>query len=103
MSVNRPGFQEGLASNWEPASSSVGDAISGAEFVPFPSPLPPASGRVWAGPQPDSSSLELLIPSFVQQTVQQYLGLGFFVCFISLSLFIYKLHIWISRFGLFAG
>ena len=41
------------------------DAVSGAEFAPFPSPLPPASGGGWAGLQPASSSPELLSPSFV--------------------------------------
>ena len=49
----------------EPVCSLVGDVVSGAEFAPFPSPLPPASGREWACPQPASSSLELLSPSFV--------------------------------------
>ena len=39
MSLNR---------NWRPICSVGGDAISGAEFAPFPSPLPPASGG--AGP-----------------------------------------------------
>ena len=33
-----------LVRNWEPVCSLVGDAISEAEFAPFPSPLPPASG-----------------------------------------------------------
>ena len=32
--INRPGSQEDLVSNWEPARSMVGDAISGAEFAP---------------------------------------------------------------------
>ena len=45
----------------------VGDAFSGAEFAPFPSPLPPASGGGWAGPQLASSFLELLSP-FVLRT-----------------------------------
>ena len=31
--VNRPGSQEDLVSNWEPAHSLVEDAISGAEIV----------------------------------------------------------------------
>ena len=30
--------------NWRPVCSVVGDAIFGAEFAPFPSPMPPASG-----------------------------------------------------------
>ena len=33
-----------LVRNWRPVCSVVGGAISGAEFAPFPSPLPPASG-----------------------------------------------------------
>ena len=41
--------------------------VSGAEFAPFPSPLPPASGGGWASPLQASSSLELLSP-FVLQT-----------------------------------
>ena len=36
------------------------DAVSGAQFAPFPSPLPPASSGKWAGPPQASSSLELL-------------------------------------------
>ena len=32
--VNRPGSQEDLVSNWEPAHSLVEDAISGAEIFP---------------------------------------------------------------------
>ena len=35
MDVNRPGSQEDLVSDWEPAHSLVGDAVSGAEFAPF--------------------------------------------------------------------
>ena len=54
-----------LVRNWKPVGSLVGNAISGAKFASFPSPLPPASGRGRAGPQPISSSLELLSPSFV--------------------------------------
>ena len=34
-----------------------GGAVSGTEFAPFPFPLPPASGRGWAGPPLDSFSL----------------------------------------------
>ena len=33
MDVNRPGSQEDLVSNWEPAHSLVEDAISGAEIA----------------------------------------------------------------------
>ena len=32
--LNRPGSQEDLFSNWEPAPSSVEDAVSGAEIAP---------------------------------------------------------------------
>ena len=50
-------LRKSLVRNWEPVCSLVGGALSGAEFAPFPSPLPPASSRGWAGPQPASSSL----------------------------------------------
>ena len=64
-------LRKSLVRNWEPVCSLVGAAISGAEFAPFSFPLPPASGVGWAGQQPASSSLELLSPSFVLQTVPQ--------------------------------
>ena len=38
------------------------DAVSGAEFAPFPSLLPPASSRGWASPPLASSSLEFFSP-----------------------------------------
>ena len=41
-----------------------GNAVSEAEFDPFTSLLPPASGKGWAGPQPVSSSL-VFAQSFV--------------------------------------
>ena len=66
--VNRPGPQEDLVSNWEPAHSWVEDAISGAKFAPRWLWLSPtclsASGRRWAGPQPASSPL-VITQSFV--------------------------------------
>ena len=37
-----------LVRNWSPGCIVVGDAVFGAKFAPFPSPLPPASGG--AGP-----------------------------------------------------
>ena len=50
----------------------VGDAISGAEFAPFPSPLPPASGG--AGPVHSRlAPLDLLGP-FVLQTAGSVFG-----------------------------
>ena len=30
--------------DWKPVCSLVGDVVSGAEFAPFPSPLPPDLG-----------------------------------------------------------
>ena len=59
-----------------------GGAVSGAQFAPFPSPLPPASRGEWAGLPPASSSLEFLSP-FVLQTAGSVFGL---VNFLSLSL-----------------
>ena len=56
-------LRKSLVRNWKPVYSLVGDALSGAQFAPFPSPLPPASSGGWAGPQPASSSLEFLSPS----------------------------------------
>ena len=53
-----------LVRDWRLVCSLVGGAISGAEFAPFPSPLPPASSGGWAGLQPASSSLVLLSPLF---------------------------------------
>ena len=62
VDVNRPGSQEDLVSNWEPARSLVEDAVSGAEFAPLGRSLPLAfqlwlspacllaSVRGWAGP-----------------------------------------------------
>ena len=48
--------RKSLVQSWKPVCSLVGDAVSGAEFAPFPSPLPPAFGGGWAGPLPGSSS-----------------------------------------------
>ena len=42
--------RKSLVRSWKPVCSSVGGAISGAEFAPFPSPLPPASSGGWASP-----------------------------------------------------
>ena len=67
-------LRKALVRSWEPVCGSVGGAVSGAEFAPFPSPLPPASGGGWAGPQPASSSLELLSPSFVPKQCRPLLS-----------------------------
>ena len=60
---------------------AVWGPISGAEFSPFPSLLPPASRGGWAGPPLASSSLELLSP-FVLRMAGSVFGL---VNFLSLS------------------
>ena len=52
-------LRKSLVRDWKPVCSFVGDAISGAEFVPFPSLLSPASGGGWARTQLASSSLVL--------------------------------------------
>ena len=44
-------LRNSLVRSWKPVCSLVGGAVSGAEFAPLPSPLPPASGRGWAGLQ----------------------------------------------------
>ena len=63
-SCDRPGgcqpsriSRKSLVRSWKPVCRLVGDAISGAEFAPFPSPLPPASSGGWASLLPASSSL----------------------------------------------
>ena len=47
--VNRPGSQEDLVSNWEPARSLVEDAYSGAKIALFQLWLPPACLPVSCG------------------------------------------------------
>ena len=54
-------LRKSLVRNSRPVCSVVVDAVSGAEFAPFPYPLLPASSEGWVGP-PASSSLELLSP-----------------------------------------
>ena len=44
-------LRKSLVRSWEAVCSVVGGAVSEAEFASFPSPLPPASGGGWAGPQ----------------------------------------------------
>ena len=60
-------LRKSLVRSWKPVCHLVRDANSGAEFSPFPSALPPASGRGWASPQPASFSL-LFAQSFVLGT-----------------------------------
>ena len=38
-------LRKSLDRNWRPVCSVGGDAVSGAEFAPFPSPMPPTSSR----------------------------------------------------------
>ena len=65
--------------NWRPVCSAVGDAVFGAEFAPFPSPLPPASGG--AGPvRSRLAPLDLLRP-FVVRTANSVFGLVNFLSF----------------------
>ena len=46
VDVNCPGSQEDLVSNWKPARSLVGDAVSGAEFAPcLPAAESPSGAR----------------------------------------------------------
>ena len=60
----------------------VGDAIFGAEFAPFPSPLPPASGR--AGPVRSWLAPLDLLRLFVLRTAGSVFGpvnfLSLFCC-----------------------
>ena len=60
--VDHPESQEVFGYKLEACLQFGRGPISGAEFAPFPSPLPPASGGGWASPPPASSSLELLSP-----------------------------------------
>ena len=71
-------LRKSLVRNWKHVYSLVGDALSGAEFAPFSSPLPPASGRGWAGVTPASSSLNFLSLSYVLWTGQQCVQLALF-------------------------
>ena len=59
--------RKSLVRSWKSVCSLVRGAISGAEFAPFPSPLPPASGWGWAGPQLANSSL-VFAQSFILGT-----------------------------------
>ena len=55
--VNCSGSQEDLVSNWEPARSLVGDAVSGAEFAPCLLALAVARlpSCLWQGMGPSSA------------------------------------------------
>ena len=74
--VNHPGSQEGLVSNWEPAHSSVQDAISGSEIAPCLQALAVACLPLflWCGDGPVHSWLALLwyllSPLFCEQARQ---------------------------------
>ena len=68
VDVNRPGSQEDLVSNWEPAHSLVEDAISVAEIAPLPSgsgcPLPASLPPAEGGASPLPASCPLLFAQF---------------------------------------
>ena len=76
MSTNQ-NLRKSLVRNWRPVCSMVGDAVPGAEFAPFPSPLPPASAGGWAGPTLASSSLELLSPFALRTAVSVFRPVNF--------------------------
>ena len=60
--INRPGSQEDLVSNWEPAVSGAEIALCLLALAVASLPLPPEMG--WAGPQLASSPL-VFAQSFV--------------------------------------
>ena len=69
MDVNCPGSQQDLVSNCESAHSLVGDAVSGAEFVPCllagaVARLPPCLQR-WGGAWTQSASFPLVFCSIL--------------------------------------
>ena len=74
VDVNHQNLRKSVVRNWESVRSLVGDAASGGEFAPFPSPLPPASGGGWAGLPLANSSLELLSLSFVPKQCRPLLS-----------------------------
>ena len=78
-------LRESLVRNWRPVCSVGGDAISGAEFAPFP--LPPASylRRGWAGVPQASSSLEFLSPFVLWTVGGVFWPVNFLSCYHSLK------------------
>ena len=54
--------RKSLVRSWKPVCSLIGDAVPGAKFAPFSSPLPPASSGGWASLKPASSSLVFAQP-----------------------------------------
>ena len=79
-----------------------GGAVSGAEFAPFSSPLPPASGG-WAGPPQASSSLELLSPFVLRTAGRVFWQCVWLVNFLSLAIPQFKLHSHVSSLRLPSG
>ena len=77
----------------------VGGAISGAEFTPFPSPLPPASFEGWTRLPPAISSLELLSPFVLRTAVSVFRP----VSFLSLAIPQFKLLSHVSSLRLPSG
>ena len=84
-------LRKSLVRNWRPVCSVVGDAISGAEFAPFPSPLPPASclQQGWASLQPASSFPDLLSPFVLRTAGSMFVPVNFLSVSLSPSLSCY--------------
>ena len=75
--------RESLDRNWRPVCSVGGDAGSGADFAPFPSPclLPPTScGDEPVSPQA-SSSLEFLSPFVLRMACSVFGQVNFLSCY----------------------
>ena len=102
--VNRPGSQEDLVSNWEPAHSLVEDAVSGLRlplsfWLWLSTPCLYASGGGWASLQPASSPL-VFTQSFVLCEARQCLRLELLVRKFFLFLSFFSLSLAIPQFGL---
>ena len=100
--VNHPGSQEDLVSNWEPAHSSVQDAISGSEIAPCLQALAVTclSLFLWCGDGPVHSRLALLwcsLSPLFCEWARLYLRLELFKGIYSLFFF---LSLAIPQFGL---
>ena len=93
--VNRPGSQEDLVNNWEPARSLVEDAVSGAKIVPFWLCRLPASLPL-AGDGPICSySLSPLFREWARKCLRLELFVGKFSLSLFLSLSVYPT-VWVA-------
>ena len=105
VDVSRPGSQEDLLSNWEPACSLVEDAVSGAEFSPCLLALAVVCLPLclWQGERPVHSWLALLwcsLSPLFCEWAQQCLRLELVPGKFSLSLILFSLSLAIPHFGL---